>query len=214
MASSHTKDGDLPRRDFLYIAGASFGVFAAGAAVWPMIDSLNPAKDTLAAATTELDLSKVDTPGSAITVKYRGEPVFIWHRTAEQIEAAVKLDQNKAAFGDLRDPQTDKARTESAPGGEAKWLIVKGVCTHLGCIPKGPSSASPTPAGDYGGWYCPCHASHYDTSGRIRKGPAPANLGVPQYVISEEEKTIDGKTTKFKKLTLGATELKKNGKTS
>jgi ubiquinol-cytochrome c reductase iron-sulfur subunit len=162
------------RRDFLYLlTGATMAVGAA-ATLWPLIDSMNPTADVLALASTEVDLSGVE-EGMRITVTWRGKPVFIDHRTNEEIEQAraVPLDE-------LRDPQPDDARVIEAP-----WLVVVGVCTHLGCVPLGQKSGDPR--GDYGGWFCPCHGSHYDTSGRIRRGPAPINLVVPEYAFTADQ---------------------------
>jgi ubiquinol-cytochrome c reductase iron-sulfur subunit len=158
------------RRDFLYLTAGAMGAVAAGSAAWPLVDSMNPAKDTLALATTEIDISKVEV-GQAIVAVWRGAPVFIRRRTPEEI---AKAEVDDAA--DLRDPQKDSARVQ-----KTEWLIVKGVCTHLGCIPLGTKAGQPR--GDFGGWFCPCHGSHYDTSGRIRKGPAPHNLTVPPYTF-------------------------------
>lgn len=153
------------RRDFIVVtASATAGVGAASAA-WPFINSLNPAADVLALASTEVDITTVQ-PGQAITVMWRGKPVFIRHRTAEEVQTAAAT-----SAAELPDPQADKERTKT---GKEAWLVVVGVCTHLGCVPIGFQ-------GEYGGWFCPCHGSHYDTSGRIRKGPAPANLAVPPY---------------------------------
>ena len=163
-----------PRRDFLLITTSALGVAGVAAAAWPFIDSINPAKDVLALSSTEVDLSKVEV-GMAITVMWRGKPVFIRHRTDKEIEMAqdVKVD-------DLRDPQTDKDRVK-----KPEWLIVVGICTHLGCIPSGQNPGDDR--GEFGGWYCPCHGSQYDTSGRIRKGPAPFNLHVPPYKFTSDE---------------------------
>jgi ubiquinol-cytochrome c reductase iron-sulfur subunit len=146
------------------------GAVAAGSALWPLVDSMNPAADTLALSSAEIDISKVEV-GQAITAVWRGAPVFIRHRTPEEIATARGVSMN-----DLRDPQKDEDRTQ-----KPEWLIVKGVCTHLGCIPLGTKPGQPR--GDFGGWFCPCHGSHYDVSGRIRKGPAPKNLMVPKYVF-------------------------------
>jgi ubiquinol-cytochrome c reductase iron-sulfur subunit len=158
------------RRDFLLIATSAVGVVGTALAVWPFVHSMNPAADTLALSTTEVDLSKV-AEGMAITVTWQGKPVFVRHRTAEEIKMA-----EEAPMADLRDPKADKDRVQ-----KAEWLILIGVCTHLGCIPLGQKAADPR--GDFGGWFCPCHGSHYDTSGRIRKGPAPLNLAVPKYTF-------------------------------
>lgn len=164
-----TKDG-ATRRDFLYLTAGAMGAVAAGSAAWPLVDSMNPAKDTLALATTEVDLSGIAV-GQAIVAVWRGAPVFIRRRTPEEIAKAAEEDA-----ADLRDPQKDADRVQ-----KSEWLVVKGVCTHLGCIPLGTKAGQPR--GDFGGWFCPCHGSHYDTSGRIRKGPAPTNLAVPPYVF-------------------------------
>lgn len=151
------------RRDFLVMAAAAFGAVGAGSVAWSLIDSMNPAKDTLALATTEVSVADLG-PGDSKTVTWRGKPVFIRRRTQEEIEAARQTDLAK-----LPDPQPDGERVK-----KEELLVVIGICTHLGCVPLGES-------GDYGGWFCPCHGSHYDTSGRIRKGPAPKNLPVPVY---------------------------------
>ena len=156
------------RRDFLIIAASTLTGIGAAITVWPLIDSMEPAKDTLALSTIEVDLAPVQL-GQRLTVKWRGKPVFIDHRTPEEIKAADSVD-----VASLRDPQPDSARVK-----KAEWLILVGVCTHLGCVPLGQKSTDPR--GDYGGWFCPCHGSQYDTSGRIRLGPAPLNLAVPPY---------------------------------
>jgi ubiquinol-cytochrome c reductase iron-sulfur subunit len=161
---------DATRRDFLFHAATAMGAVGAAAVAWPFIDSLNPAADTRALSSVEVDLSPIAV-GQAITVKWRGKPVFIRRRAAAEIEAAAAVP-----LADLRDPQPDSARIV-----RPEWLILVGVCTHLGCVPLGQKPADPR--GDFGGWFCPCHGSHYDTSGRIRKGPAPANLHVPGYTF-------------------------------
>lgn len=159
------------RRDFINVASGAVGAVGAAAAVWPFINQMNPAADTLALASTEVDLSAIEV-GMSITVVWRGKPVFIRHRTEEEIKEAETVD-----LGDLPDPTPDADRVE-----KPEWLILVGICTHLGCVPLGQKTTEPR--GDYGGWFCPCHGSHYDTSGRIRKGPAPANLPVPPYVFT------------------------------
>ncbi|HVY13187.1 MAG TPA: ubiquinol-cytochrome c reductase iron-sulfur subunit [Alphaproteobacteria bacterium] len=183
---TRSQDPDPERRDFIFIAAASMGAVGAGVAVWPFLASLGPAADTLALSTTEVDLSKVE-QGQAITVIWRGKPVFIRNRTAQDIEAAEAVDKNASEFNSLRDQETDAQRTkQSAFGGKQlpNWLIMVGVCTHLGCIPMG---QKPTDMkGDFGGWFCPCHGSNYDTAGRIRKGPAPKNLVIPPYAFLSE----------------------------
>jgi len=158
------------RRDFLYLATAAVGAVGVGAVAWPFIDSMNPAADTLALASIDVDLTPVQV-GQAITVTWRGKPVFIRHRTAAEVEAAKKV-----ALGELRDPEGDDKRVQ-----KPAWLVVLGICTHLGCVPLGQKPTDPK--GEFDGWFCPCHGSHYDTSGRIRKGPAPTNLVVPQYAF-------------------------------
>ena len=165
--SDHQVDGET-RRDFLTLATGAMATVGAGAAVWPLVDSLNPAADALAVSSIELDLDPI-AEGQAITVMWRGTPVFVRHRTAAEIQEAedVNLDQ-------LTDPEADSDRVQ-----KPEWLVMIGVCTHLGCIPLGQKLADKK--GDYHGWFCPCHGSHYDTSGRIRKGPAPTNLPVPPY---------------------------------
>ena len=161
------------RRDFLVLAAGAMGGMAVVGITWPLIETMNPSADVLALSSTEVDLSSIE-EGQTIVVKWRGRPVFIRYRTAEEIAAAQAV-----ALDDLSDPQSD---AERAP--QAQWLIVQGVCTHLGCVPLG--SKLGDPRGDYGGWFCPCHGSHYDTSGRIRKGPAPANLPVPAYEFLDD----------------------------
>jgi len=161
---------DSSRRDFLLVATATVGAVGAGLAVWPFVDSMNPAADTLALSSTEVDLEPI-AAGQSITVVWRGKPVFVRHRTMEEIQAA-KADDAAA----LVDPQADGDRVQNP-----EWLVLVGICTHLGCIPQGQKPAESR--GDFGGWFCPCHGSHYDTSGRIRKGPAPRNLVVPPYAF-------------------------------
>ncbi|MGM0586198.1 MAG: ubiquinol-cytochrome c reductase iron-sulfur subunit [Pseudomonadota bacterium] len=174
---AHAESDDEPtRRDFLYVATAAAGAVGAGAAVWPLINQMNPSADVLALATILVDVSALEA-GTQMTVKWRGKPVFIRRRTAEEIEAAraVNVDDlpDPVARNDNLDgevPATDENRTLDEAG---EWLVQVGVCTHLGCVPLGNG------AGDFGGWFCPCHGSHYDESGRIRRGPAPENLPIP-----------------------------------
>lgn len=166
---------DAERRDFIVVATYAMGGVGAAAVAWPLIDQMNPAADTLALASTEVDISKI-AEGQAITVTWRGKPVFIRHRTAEEIARANAID-----WADLRDPQDDEARVQ-----RPELLVVVGVCTHLGCVPQGQKTGEVK--GDYEGWFCPCHGSHYDTSGRIRKGPAPTNLEVPKYEFVSNNK--------------------------
>lgn len=159
---------DETKRDFLALSAGAFGAVGAIAFAAPLINSLNPAKDTLALATTEVDISAIPV-GEAKTVMWRGKPVFIKHRTEEEIEEARNVD-----LALLPDKQTDEDRVQ-----KPEWLVTIGICTHLGCVPAGQKQSDAH--GDYDGWFCPCHGSHYDTSGRIRKGPAPSNLAVPPY---------------------------------
>jgi ubiquinol-cytochrome c reductase iron-sulfur subunit len=161
------------RRDFLLYATSTLGVVGTGIALWPFVHSMNPAADTLALSTTDVDMSSIK-PGQAITVVWRGKPVFVRHRTPEEIASAAQ-----ANVSELRDPAKDVDRVK-----KPEWLILVGVCTHLGCIPLGQKASDPR--GDFGGWFCPCHGSHYDTSGRIRKGPAPLNLAVPSYQYTSD----------------------------
>lgn len=144
-----------------------------GFAIWPLIDSMNPSAEVRALSSIEVDLAPIE-PGQRITVKWRGQPVFISHRTPAEIAEARSDDA-----ADLRDPEPDSARVK-----RDRWLIVVGVCTHLGCIPLGQRSAQPR--GQWGGWFCPCHGSHFDTSGRVRKGPAPTNLVIPGYEFADD----------------------------
>ena len=157
------------RRDFLFLSAAAIGGIGVVATIWPFVDTLNPARDTLALSTTEVDLAPVQV-GQRLTVAWRGKPVFIAHRTPEEIKAAEDVD-----ISQLRDPQKDSDRVL-----KPEWLIVVGVCTHLGCIPLGQKAGDDR--GQYGGWFCPCHGSVYDTSARIRQGPAPLNLWLPGQV--------------------------------
>jgi ubiquinol-cytochrome c reductase iron-sulfur subunit len=173
--SGEATAGGTPRRDFLNLVTTAFAAVGVGAVAWPFIASMQPARDVLALASTEVDLAPI-AEGQAVTVMWRGKPVFVRHRTAAEIAAARAVPPSQ-----LPDPQPDQARVQ-----RDQWLVVLGVCTHLGCVPLG---QKPTDArGDYGGWFCPCHGSHYDTSGRIRKGPAPRNLVVPQYAFTSDTK--------------------------
>ncbi|NQV20680.1 MAG: ubiquinol-cytochrome c reductase iron-sulfur subunit [Rhodospirillales bacterium] len=161
--------GEHPsRRDFLYIATGTLGVAGSALAVWPLVAQMNPSKDVLALSSIEVDLSPIEV-GQSITAVWRGKPVFIRHRTQDEID-----DSRAVNIADLPDPEDDAARTQ-----RPEWLIMVGICTHLGCIPLGQK-------GDFGGWFCPCHGSHYDMSGRIRRGPAPENLAVPEYAFLDD----------------------------
>jgi len=179
MLVSHADENEGTRRDFLYYATAGAGTVAAGAVIWPLVNQMNPSADVKALSSIRVDIADVER-GTQLTVKYRGKPVFIRRRLQDEIDAAraVKMDdlvdpvdymwENPNLKQDS--PALDQNRTMDAAG---EWLVMIGVCTHLGCVPLGGRS------GDFGGWFCPCHGSHYDTSGRIRKGPAPRNLDIP-----------------------------------
>ena len=183
--TSSDSTGEPTRRDFLYLTTGMAGAVGAVAVAWPFIDQMRPDASTLALASIEVDVSSLE-PGMSLTVKWRGKPVFIRNRTQKEID-----DAKAAQISDLKDPvarnanlpadaqATDLAR--SAGDGKENWLVMVGVCTHLGCIPLGQ-------AGEYGGWFCPCHGSVYDTAGRIRHGPAPQNLFIPQYAFTSEKK--------------------------
>ena len=159
---------DETKRDFLYLTAGAMAAVGAGSFVWPFVHSMNPAADTLALASIDVKLDAIEV-GQAVTVTWRGKPVFIRRRTQAEIQEARSVEMSV-----LPDPQTDEERVQ-----KEQWLIMVGVCTHLGCVPLGQKEADNK--GEFGGWFCPCHGSHYDTSGRIRKGPAPKNLTVPEY---------------------------------
>ncbi len=158
------------RRDFIYIATGAFAAAGAATLVWPLVNQMNPSADVLALASIDVDLSSIQ-PGQAIKVSWRGKPVFLRNLTPAEQAAA-----NKVPLSELRDPQTLAQRTKD---GHTNWLITLGVCTHLGCVPLGAGEGENR--GDFGGYFCPCHGSSYDTAARIRKGPAPKNLEVPEY---------------------------------
>lgn len=170
-----SENNDVARRDFLMVAAGSFAAVGGVAALWPLVDQMNPDASAKALASVEIDLSPIK-DGQAVTIMWRGKPVFIRKRTANEIKSAKEV-----ALGNLPDPQDDNERVMND-----EWLVLIGICTHLGCIPRG--QASGDIQGDYGGWFCPCHGSHYDTSGRIRKGPAPRNLEVPPYKFISDTK--------------------------
>jgi ubiquinol-cytochrome c reductase iron-sulfur subunit len=165
------------RRDFLFLATSAAGVVAVGGIAWPLVSQMSPDASTIAAgAPVEVDLAPI-AEGRAITLKWRGKPIFVRHRTAAEIEAAKNDDKST-----LPDPQTDATRIRAYQGkAQEQWVVVVGICTHLGCVPIGFS-------GDHNGWYCPCHGSHYDNVGRIRKGPAPRNLDIPEFTFLSESK--------------------------
>lgn len=165
LATASIAPGAPSRRDFLFIATGSVAAVGVGSVVWPLINQMNPDASTLALASTEVDIDKVAV-GQILTVKWRGNPVFVRHRTPKEIE-----DAENTPASDMIDPQTDQERVQ-----KPEWLVVIGICTHLGCVPLGHE-------GPYDGWRCPCHGSIYDTSGRVRHGPAPKNLAVPSYAF-------------------------------
>ena len=168
------EDG-VRRRDFIYVATGAFAATGVGAIAWSAINQMNPSADVLALASIEVDLSPVQS-GQAIKVSWRGKPVFVRNLTAEE-----QAEANKTPLSELRDPQSLAERTKE---GKANWLVTLGVCTHLGCVPLG--AAEGEVRGDFGGYFCPCHGSHYDTAARIRKGPAPTNLEVPEYAFKTD----------------------------
>jgi ubiquinol-cytochrome c reductase iron-sulfur subunit len=175
-----SRPSEIRRRDFLNVAPLAVAGTGAVLATWPFIDSMNPSAEVLAQSSIEVDLASIEA-GQRITVKWRGQPVFIARRTGEEI-ARAKADDGSSS---LIDPQTDAERVQIA-----EWLIVIGVCTHLGCIPLGQTPGDPR--GKYGGWFCPCHGSVYDVSGRVRRGPAPRNLDLPSYVFKDASKVRIG----------------------
>jgi ubiquinol-cytochrome c reductase iron-sulfur subunit len=175
MVTHVEADHSLRRRDFINIAAVSFAGVGAAAVVLPLISQMNPSADVLAMASTEIDISKIAS-GQAIKTIWRKQPVFVRNLTAKEIAEA-----NAVNASELRDPQSLAERTK--PGKE-NWLITLGVCTHLGCVPLGVGEGENR--GDYGGYFCPCHGSHYDTAARIRKGPAPTNLAVPEYTFTSD----------------------------
>ena len=184
MAEAHSDD--VTRRDFLYIATGSFAAVGAGFAAWPFVHQMNPAANVLALATTEVDLTPIE-KGQSIKVLWQGKVVFVRHRTEDEIKAA-----RETPVSELKDPKAENAAlkpdapaTDENRAVKPEWLILIGVCTHLGCIPLANE-------GEYKGWFCPCHGSVYDTSGRIRKGPAPENLHVPPYAFKSDTTVLIG----------------------
>lgn len=161
------------RRDFIYVATGMMGTFGLAATAWPFIDQMNPAADVLSLASAEIDVSSIEL-GQRVTVTWRGQPVFIDRRRPETISEMQAVDVSQ-----LKDSQTDEMRVK-----QDEWLVVVGVCTHLGCVPLGQGDGDNR--GEWGGWFCPCHGSHYDQSGRIMKGPAPKNLVVPPYEFKSD----------------------------
>lgn len=171
--TDNNKIKDPSKRDFVTVAAGSMAAVGAACTLMPFVDSMNPSADVLAMASIEVDISGIQ-PGQTMTVKWRGKPVFITNRTPEEIEEARDVELSK-----LPDPEADQERVKK---DHDQWLVTIGICTHLGCVPLANQ-------GDYdGGWFCPCHGSHYDTSGRIRKGPAPKNLVIPPYEFISDTK--------------------------
>jgi ubiquinol-cytochrome c reductase iron-sulfur subunit len=177
------------RRDFLVVAGNAFAAVGAASLLWPFIQQMNPDASTMALSSVEVDLAPVK-EGQAITAMWRGKPIFIRNRTKAEIQSAIDVDVKTLPDDVARnenlppdDPATDANRTIK---GHENWIVLIGICTHLGCIPKG--QAMGDERGEFGGWFCPCHGSQYDTSGRIRKGPAPRNLEVPTYAFTTDTK--------------------------
>ncbi|NND21271.1 MAG: ubiquinol-cytochrome c reductase iron-sulfur subunit [Silicimonas sp.] len=185
---SHAEDHEGTRRDFLYYATAGAGTVAAGAAVWPLVNQMNPSADVQALSSIRVDVSGL-APGTQLTVKWLGKPVFIRRRTETEIAEARDVDVTSLPDPVARNAnlQGEQAATDEnrALDDTGEWLVQMGVCTHLGCVPLGD-------AGDFGGWFCPCHGSHYDTSGRIRRGPAPENLPVPVAEFVDESTIVLG----------------------
>ncbi|MBU0641803.1 MAG: ubiquinol-cytochrome c reductase iron-sulfur subunit [Alphaproteobacteria bacterium] len=186
---SHVEEHEGTRRDFLYYATGGAGAVAAGAAVWPLVNQMNPSADVQALSSIRVDISGVEV-GTQLTVKWRGKPVFIRRRTQDEIDMGRAVE-----LSDLADPKAENANIaadataidENRTLDEAgEWLVMMGVCTHLGCVPLGDG------AGDFGGWFCPCHGSHYDTAGRIRKGPAPRNLDIPVAAFDGDTEIVLG----------------------
>lgn len=190
---SHAEDHEDTKRDFLFYATAGVGAVTAGAATWPLVNQMNPSADVQALSSIRVDVSGVEV-GTQITVKWLGKPVFIRRRTEEEIVEANAVEISELPDPDARnanltpgaeatDPNRGLLPPGAEPGSDSEWLVMMGVCTHLGCVPLGDG------AGDFHGWFCPCHGSHYDTAGRIRKGPAPENMAIP-IAVFEDETTI------------------------
>jgi ubiquinol-cytochrome c reductase iron-sulfur subunit len=173
---SDNKKDKPSRREFIHIATGAVGAVGVGAVAWPLVDQMNPDASVKALAQVEVDISKIE-KGQEVTVMWRGKPIFIRRRTDDEVKKArdVKLDS-------LKDPEKDEVRVKK---GKDEWLVMLGVCTHLGCVPL-------KQKGDFGGWFCPCHGSHYDISGRIRKGPAPKNMDIPKYEFVSDSKIVIG----------------------
>ncbi len=174
-ATAGEEQGGVRRRDFINVAAASFAGVGAVSIALPLINQMNPSADVLAEASTEIDLAAIQ-PGQTIKTIFRKQPLFVRHLTPAEVASAEKVD-----LGELRDPQSLEQRTKA---GKKQWLVTMGVCTHLGCVPLGAGEGEVK--GEFGGYFCPCHGSSYDTAGRIRKGPAPKNLMVPEYAFTSD----------------------------
>lgn len=194
LSVSHAEDHPSTRRDFLYYATGGVGAVATGAAVWPLINQMNPSADVQAASTKRVDVSGV-APGSQLTVLFLGKPIFVRRRTEEEIargradDGDITVDveaRNPNITGDSSSDDINRTMADFAGENTGEWLVMWGVCTHLGCVPLGDG------AGDFGGWFCPCHGSHYDTAGRIRRGPAPENLHIPVASFVDETTILLG----------------------
>ena len=180
-AVAHPGHPDITKRDFLkLVTGATAGIGAAAVA-WAFIDYMNPAQDVLALSAVDVDLTPIP-EGQGITVLWQGKPIFVRHRTAKEIKEADDVQMSQ-----LTEPQPDSQRVKP---GHAQWIVLIGICTHLGCVPLGNKPTDPR--GDWGGWFCPCHGSQYDTSGRVRHGPAPLNLALPPYAFETDTKVKIG----------------------
>jgi ubiquinol-cytochrome c reductase iron-sulfur subunit len=186
---SHADEHEGTRRDFLYYATAGAGTVATGAAVWPLVNQMNPSADVQALSSIRVDISGVEL-GTQLTVKWLGKPVFVRRRTRDEIDAARAVALDDLVDANARNangqPEAEALDQNRSLDENGEWLVMIGVCTHLGCVPIGDGS------GDFGGWFCPCHGSHYDTAGRIRKGPAPQNLAVPVVRFDGETEIVLG----------------------
>jgi ubiquinol-cytochrome c reductase iron-sulfur subunit len=171
----HHAPTDPSKRDFLSLVAVSGAAIGVAAIAWPFIDSMNPARDVLALSAVDVDLAPV-AEGSGITIVWQGKPIFVRNRTPAEIKSAEDVPLNQ-----LIEPQPDSARVQA---GHERWIVLIGICTHLGCVPLGNKPSDPR--GDWGGWFCPCHGSQYDISGRVRHGPAPKNLVVPTYKFTSD----------------------------
>jgi ubiquinol-cytochrome c reductase iron-sulfur subunit len=177
VATHHAATDGVTKRDLLQLIAGAGAAIGASAVAWPLIDSMNPSRDVLALSSVDVDLSPV-AEGQGITIVWQGKPIFVRHRTAAEIKKAQDVP-----LGQLIEPQADSARVKA---GHNQWVVLIGICTHLGCVPLGNKPSDPR--GEWGGWFCPCHGSQYDTSGRVRHGPAPANLALPPYAFKSDTK--------------------------